>query len=52
MKKLFAMMLVVALVMTMAACGAKGSASAEGYSLSDGTPLNLSEKDQKWSGVS
>lgn len=26
----------------------KGSASAEGYSLKDGTPLNLSEKDQKW----
>ena len=29
----------------------KGSASAEGYSLADGTPLNLSEKDQKWLGV-
>lgn len=28
----------------------KGSASAEGYSLTDGTPLNLSEKDQKWLG--
>ena len=27
----------------------KGSASAEGYTLADGTPLNLSEKDQKWS---
>lgn len=26
-----------------------GSASAEGYTLADGTPLNLSEKDQKWS---
>ena len=26
----------------------RGSASAEGYSLSDGTPLNLSQKDQKW----
>lgn len=26
----------------------KGSACAEGYSLSDGTPLNISEKDQKW----
>ena len=26
-----------------------GTASAEGYTLSDGTPLNLSEKDQKWS---
>ncbi len=25
-----------------------GSASAEGYSLPDGTPLNISEKDQKW----
>ena len=26
-----------------------GTASAEGYTLSDGTPLCLSEKDQKWS---
>ncbi len=26
----------------------KGTASAEGYTLKDGTPLNLSEKDQKW----
>ena len=25
-----------------------GSASAEGYCLSDGTPLRLSDKDQKW----
>lgn len=25
-----------------------GSACAEGYTLADGTPLNLSEKDQKW----
>ena len=25
-----------------------GDASAEGYTLSDGTALNLSEKDQKW----
>ena len=25
-----------------------GTASAKGYTLSDGTPLNLSEKDQKW----
>ncbi len=25
-----------------------GSASAAGYTLSDGTPLNLSDKDQKW----
>jgi dTDP-4-dehydrorhamnose 3,5-epimerase len=29
----------------------KGSASKEGYTLSDGTPLNLSEKDQKWLGL-
>ena len=28
-----------------------GSASAEGYHLSDGTPLNLSEKDQNWSNL-
>ena len=28
-----------------------GTASALGYTLSDGTPLNLSEKDQKWLGV-
>ncbi len=28
----------------------KGSASAEGYFV-DGTPLNLSEKDQKWPGI-
>lgn len=28
----------------------KGSASAEGYALEDGTALNLSEKDQKWLG--
>ena len=28
----------------------KGTASAEGYCLKDGTPLNLSEKDQKWEG--
>ena len=25
-----------------------GSASSEGYTLGDGTPLNLSDKDQKW----
>ena len=25
-----------------------GTASAEGYTLADGTPLNLSDKDQKW----
>ena len=29
----------------------QGSASAEGYSLPDGTPLNISEKDQKWSSI-
>ena len=29
----------------------KGTASAEGYGLTDGTPLNLSEKDQKWLGI-
>ena len=29
----------------------KGSSSGEGYTLSDGTPLNLSDKDQKWSGI-
>ena len=28
-----------------------GTASAEGYQLADGTPLNLSEKDQKWTGI-
>ena len=26
----------------------QGTASAEGYALADGTPLNLSDKDQKW----
>ncbi len=26
----------------------RGTASAAGYTLADGTPLNLSEKDQKW----
>ncbi len=26
----------------------RGSASAEGYTLADGTPLNLSDKDQRW----
>ena len=31
--------------------GYKGSPSGEGYTLSDGTPLNLSDKDQKWSGI-
>ena len=29
----------------------QGNASAEGYTLSDGTPLSLSDKDQKWSGL-
>ena len=28
-----------------------GTASKEGYALSDGTPLTLSEKDQKWNGL-
>lgn len=28
-----------------------GSASGDGYALADGTPLNLSEKDQKWAGL-
>ena len=32
-------------------CGEyKGTPSAEGYHLEDGTPLNLSDKDQKWQG--
>ena len=26
----------------------RGTSSTEGYSLDDGTPLNLSDKDQKW----
>lgn len=29
----------------------KGTASANGYQLEDGTKLNLSEKDQKWMGL-
>ena len=29
----------------------KGNACGEGYTLEDGTPLNLSDKDQKWSGI-
>ncbi len=29
----------------------QGSASAEGYALADGTPLLLSDKDQKWLGI-
>ena len=33
-------------------CGEyRGTASAEGYHLADGTPLNLSEKDQKWGNI-
>ena len=28
-----------------------GNACATGYTLTDGTPLNLSEKDQKWAGI-
>lgn len=28
-----------------------GTASAAGYTLADDTPLNLSEKDQKWTGI-
>ena len=37
-------------------CGVKGeyngTASADGYTMADGTSLNLSEKDQKWLGLS
>ncbi len=29
----------------------KGNAHAEGYTLEDGTPLNLSDKDKKWVGI-
>ena len=29
----------------------KNSGSAEGYALSDGTKLNLSNKDQEWTGL-
>ena len=29
----------------------KGNCSAEGYTLDDGTPLNLSDKDQQWLGL-
>ena len=29
----------------------QGTPSAEGYQLDDGTPLNLSNKDQKWLGL-
>ncbi len=28
-----------------------GTASAEGYTLEDGTPLNLSDRDQRWLGI-
>ena len=28
-----------------------GSADASGYRMADGTPLNLSDKDQKWPGI-
>ncbi len=28
-----------------------GSAGASGYSLADGTPINISDKDQKWYGL-
>jgi dTDP-4-dehydrorhamnose 3,5-epimerase len=28
-----------------------GTASASGYTMSDGTPLTLSDKDQRWSGL-
>ncbi|MDD6482676.1 MAG: dTDP-4-dehydrorhamnose 3,5-epimerase, partial [Lachnospiraceae bacterium] len=29
----------------------RGTASAEGYRLSDGTALNMAERDQKWSTI-
>ena len=29
----------------------KGNCTAEGYEMSDGTPLSLSDKDQKWLGL-
>lgn len=29
----------------------QGSCSAEGYTLDDGIPLDLSDKDQKWLGL-
>ena len=31
--------------------GYKGSPAAEGYTMTDGTPLTLSDKDQKWLGL-
>ena len=30
----------------------KGTSKADGYTLEDGTPLILSEKDQLWTGIS
>ena len=29
----------------------QGTASAEGYMFFNATPLNMSEKDQKWTGI-
>ena len=29
----------------------KGNCMADGYAMSDGTPINLSDKDQKWLGL-
>ena len=29
----------------------RGTACAEGYTLADGTPLNVSDKDQRWGGL-
>lgn len=29
----------------------KRTSAAEGYTMDDGTPLNLSDKDQKWLGL-
>ena len=31
--------------------GYHGSPAAEGYTMADGTPLTLSDKDQKWMGL-
>ena len=31
--------------------GYRGTPSAEGYCMADGTPLTLSEKDQEWPGL-
>ena len=30
----------------------KGSAATDGYTLADGSPLILSDKDQQWQGIS